>query len=126
MRKTTFTACTILGLTMSVGSVHASSHREAPLIADDPAADNTDVYAWVKPGTHDKLYVVANWIPLEEPAGGPNFNKFSDEVRYEIHIGRGPYHLYPIASYNIHFKTTQIQNVDEADLNLPPGGGKEF
>ena len=130
MRKSTLTACTLLGLTMSVGSVHASSHREAPLIADDPAADNTDVYAWVSPGTHDKLYIVANWIPLEEPAGGPNFHKFSDEVRYEIHIGRGPYHLYPIATYNIHFKTTprfeDIAKVDVADLSLPPGGGKEF
>jgi hypothetical protein len=126
MRKRTLAACTLMGLTMSVGSVHASSHREAPLIADDPAADNTDLYAWVAPGTHDKLYIVANWIPLEEPAGGPNFNKFSDEVRYEIHIGRGPYHLYPIASYNIHFKTSRIQNVDVADLNQPLGGGKEF
>ena len=43
----------------------ASSHREAPLIAEDPAADNTDVYAWVKPGTRDKVYIVANYIPLE-------------------------------------------------------------
>ncbi len=126
MRKSTIAACTVLGLTMSVGPVHASSHREAPLIADDPAADNTDVYAWVAPGTHDKLYVVANWIPLEEPSGGPNFHRFSDEVRYEIHIGRGPYHLYPVASYNIHFKTTPLQNVDVANLGLPPGGGKEF
>ena len=49
----------------------ASSHREAPAIALDPAADNTDVYAWVEPGTHDKLYIVANWIPLEEPAAAP-------------------------------------------------------
>ena len=72
------------------GSAQASSHREAPAISIDPSADNTDVYAWVTPGTHDKLYIVANWIPLEEPAGGPNFYQFDDDVRYEIHIARGP------------------------------------
>ena len=55
----------------------ASSHREAPLIADDPAADNTDVYAFVSPDKPDTVTIIANYIPLEEPAGGPNF----DEVR---------------------------------------------
>jgi hypothetical protein len=125
-RKNIATLASLGLLTLSAGAARASSHREAPLIAEDPAADNTDVYAWVAPGTHDKLYIVANWIPLEEPAGGPNFHKFSDDVRYEIHIGRGPYHLYSVADYNIHFHTEQIQNVDVADLTLPPGGGKEF
>ena len=48
---------------LSASNASASSHREAPLISDDPAADNTDVYAWVAPGTHDKLYVVANYNP---------------------------------------------------------------
>src|SRR5687768_12971172 len=64
---------------------YASSHREAPTIADDPAADNTDTYAWLSTDGRS-LNVVANWIPLEEPAGGPNFHKFSSSVRYEIHI----------------------------------------
>ena len=67
----------------------ASSHREAPAISFDPAADNTDLWAWVKPGTHDTLYVVAAYNPLEEPSGGPNFHSFSDDVLYEIHISRG-------------------------------------
>ena len=48
----------------------ASSHREAPAISNDPAADNTDVWAWVDTRTHDKLVIVASYIPLEEPAGG--------------------------------------------------------
>ena len=65
------------------GPASASSHREAPAISSDPAADNTDLYAWVAPGSHDKLYVLANWIPLEEPAGGPNFHRFSDDVLYD-------------------------------------------
>ncbi|HEX8387149.1 MAG TPA: DUF4331 family protein [Rubricoccaceae bacterium] len=61
----------------------ASSHREAPLIADDPLADNTDVYAF---RTGDNVAVYANFIGLEDPEGGPNFAHFAEDVRYEIHI----------------------------------------
>ena len=57
----------------SVGGVLASSHREAPLIAGDPTADNTDLYAFVSPDKPDTVTIIANYIPLEEPAGGPNF-----------------------------------------------------
>ncbi|MCB9648554.1 MAG: DUF4331 domain-containing protein [Deltaproteobacteria bacterium] len=65
-------ALAALPLCLGLGAVaQASSHREAPLIAEDPSADNTDLYAWVTPGTHDKLYIVANFIPLEEPSAGP-------------------------------------------------------
>jgi hypothetical protein len=64
----------------------ASSHREAPLIANDPTADNTDVYAFVSPDRPDTVTMVANYIPLEEPAGGPNFFNFDDNVLYEIKV----------------------------------------
>jgi len=64
----------------------ASSHREAPVISDDPAADNTDVYAFVSPNRPDSVTMIANYIPLEEPAGGPNFAKFADSVLYAIHV----------------------------------------
>jgi Domain of unknown function (DUF4331) len=64
----------------------ASSHREAPLIADDPTADNTDVYAFVSPDKPDTVTIMANYIPLEEPAGGPNFNQFGEDVVYSINI----------------------------------------
>ncbi|MBK9711198.1 MAG: DUF4331 domain-containing protein [Kouleothrix sp.] len=67
-------------------STVASSHREAPLISKDPSADNTDLYAFVSPDKPDTLTIVANYIPLEEPAGGPNFNLFDDSVLYEIHV----------------------------------------
>src|SRR5262245_33467843 len=70
-------------------SAKASSHREAPLISQDPCADNNDTYAWVTPGTHDKLNLVATYIPLEEPSGGPNFNMLCDDVLYAFHIVRG-------------------------------------
>ena len=65
-------------------SVGASSHREAPLIAEDPTADNTDLYAWRTDG--DTVTIVANYIPLEEPAGGPNFSNFSENVLYQLKI----------------------------------------
>src|SRR5678816_2989398 len=89
----------------------ASSHREAPAISFDPAADNTDLWAWVKPGTHDRLYIVASYNPLEEPAGGPNFHKFSDEVLYEIHISRGD-SLDDLVTYQFRFKTADTAEID--------------
>ena len=66
--------------------LEASSHREAPLIADDPLADNTDVYAFRDPNNAEMVNVIANYIPLELPQGGPNYNTFGENVRYEIHI----------------------------------------
>src|SRR5215831_2578333 len=63
-----------------------SSHREAPEISKDPVADNTDVYAFVSPDNPDTVTLIANYIPLEGPAGGPNFFEFGDDVLYEIHI----------------------------------------
>ena len=103
-----------------------SSHREAPEISKDPVADNTDVYAWVSPGSHDKLFVIANWLPFEEPAGGPNFAKLSDDVLYEIHLTRGDQSLDDVVTYQFRFHTAPIQRVDPANLAAAPGGGKEF
>jgi hypothetical protein len=64
----------------------SSSHREAPLIADDPWADNTDLYAFRDPVNTDKINIIANYIPFELPQGGPNYYTFGTNVRYEIHI----------------------------------------
>ncbi|PYR10511.1 MAG: hypothetical protein DMF99_11720 [Acidobacteria bacterium] len=64
----------------------ASSHREAPLISQDPMADNTDLYAFRSPDRPDTVTIIANYIPLESPAGGPNFPAFDDTVLYEIHV----------------------------------------
>jgi hypothetical protein len=64
----------------------ASSHREAPMIAEDQFADNTDVYAFISPDNPDNLVMVANYVPLLLPMSGPNFYRFSDNVRYEIII----------------------------------------
>ncbi|HRI20370.1 MAG TPA: DUF4331 domain-containing protein, partial [Panacibacter sp.] len=64
----------------------SSSHREAPLIADDPLADNTDVYAFRCPNIPDKICIIANYIPGQLSFGGPNYYHFGENIRYEIHI----------------------------------------
>ncbi len=64
----------------------ASSHREAPLIADDPLADNTDLYAFRSPDNPEMITIIANYIPLQLPHGGPNYYTFGQDIRYEIHI----------------------------------------
>lgn len=63
-----------------------SSHREAPKISKYPTADSTDVYAFVSPDAPDTVTLIANYIPLEHPDGGPNFYEFSDDVLYAIHV----------------------------------------
>jgi Domain of unknown function (DUF4331) len=64
----------------------ASSHREAPLVAADPAIDNTDVYAFRSPDNPDTVTLIGNWIPFEEPNGGPNFYPFAADARYNMHV----------------------------------------
>lgn len=64
----------------------ASSHREAPLIANDPLADNTDLYAFRSPDDPDKITLIACYIPAELPFGGPNYHTFGEGIRYEIHV----------------------------------------
>jgi hypothetical protein len=81
-----------------------SSHREAPQIANDPVADNTDVYAFVSPDAPNTVTIIANYIPLEDPAGGPNFFNFGDNVLYAINIdndGDGEADI----SYRFEFRT---------------------
>src|SRR5690349_4643893 len=63
-----------------------SSHREAPEISKDPVADSTDLYAFVSPDRPTTVTLIANYVPLESPAGGPNFYEFGNDVLYEIHI----------------------------------------
>ena len=70
--------------------LEASSHREAPLIADDPLADNTDVYAFKDPSDPEMINIIANFIPFQLPQGGPNYYHFGENIRYEIHIKNDP------------------------------------
>src|SRR5256714_4736902 len=67
---------------------NASSHREAPLISEDPSADNTDLYAFRSPDKPDTFTIISNWIPGEDPAAGPNYYTFSPSARYNIYLDR--------------------------------------
>ncbi len=95
-----------------------SSHREAPAIAKDPVADSTDLYAFVSPDVANTVTLIANYIPLEGPDGGPNFFEFGDDVLYAIHIdnnGDGR----PDVTYEFRFKT-HIKNPNTFLYNTGP------
>lgn len=107
----------------------ASSHREAPLTAMDPMADNTDVYAFVSPDEPDKVTLISNFIPFQIPDQGPNFYPFDPNVLYEIHIDNNGDAVEDI-TYQWRF-TTEVRNpgtflyntgvvttLDDPDLNV--------
>lgn len=104
----------------------ASSHREAVATRNDDCIDTTDIYAWVKPGTHDKLYLIAGLNGLHEPGQGNMQTALCEDVLYEFHISRGNGLLDDEVTYQIRFRSSGPTAVDEADLDLPPGGGKEL
>jgi len=113
----------------SPGNGTASSHREAPLIAVDPVADNTDLYAFVSPDRPDTVTIISNIGQLQEPAGGPNFNFFGEDVLYETKIdntGDGKEDI----TYQFRFRTEvrdpdtflyatdTISTLDDPDFNV--------
>ncbi|WAZ20674.1 DUF4331 domain-containing protein [Streptomyces cinnabarinus] len=111
------------------GAASASSHREAPLISGTPQYDNTDVYAFVSPDKPDTTTIVANWIPFEEPAGGPNFFTFAEDAQYDIHIdnnGDAQGELLYRFTFKTHTKnektflynTGPVESLDDPDLNV--------
>ncbi|MBA2705145.1 MAG: DUF4331 domain-containing protein [Blastocatellia bacterium] len=102
-------ALTLSGATRNTG---ASSHREAPLIVADPLADNTDTYAFrsTEAGRNGFVTLVANWIPFEEPSGGPHFYKFDDTVLYEIKVDNTGDGIEDV-TYQFRFTTT-VKNPD--------------
>ena len=117
----------VVALAMMPGE--ASSHREAPLLAQDPMADNTDVYAFVSPDAADTVTLIANFIPFQKPDGGPNFYSFDPNVVYEIHIDNNGDAIEDI-TYQWRF-TTEVRNpatflyntgavtsLDDPDLNV--------
>ena len=95
-----------------------SSHREAPEISKDPVADNTDVYAFVSPDNPNMVTLIANYIPLEGPAGGPNFYEFGDDVLYQIHIDNNGDGVADI-TYQFLFQTT-LENPNTFLYNTGP------
>jgi len=88
-----------------VPPAHASSHREALAVLNEPCADNTDTYAWVSNGAHDKLYLIMDYNPLHEPGQGNQGFRSCNGYRYEFHIGKGT-SLADAAVYRVEFKNT--------------------
>jgi hypothetical protein len=95
-----------------------SSHREAPEISKDPVADSTDVYAFVSPDKPSTVTLIANYIPLQGPAGGPNFYEFGEDVLYEIHIDNNGDGRADI-TYQFRFRTT-VRDPDTFLYNVGP------
>jgi hypothetical protein len=118
MKKAAVTAVAVGAVTMTalaaavVGSgpseSAASSHREAPLISEDPSADNTDLYAFRSPDRPASVTIVSNWIPGQDPAAGPNYYTFSPSARYNIYIDRNG-DARPDITYRFRFQRTAGQ-----------------
>src|ERR687884_311222 len=87
----------------SPSASNASSHREAPLISEDPTADNTDLYVFRSPDKPNTVTIVSNWIPGEDPAAGPNYYTFSQSARYDIYVDRNG-DARPDVTWNFQFK----------------------
>src|SRR5919106_6634333 len=121
MRKLLLALAALAACALVVPLALSSSHREAPGIALDPSADNTDTYAWTAQDAPGALTVAADWIPGEVPANGPNFHSFDDRARYYIHIdntGDGR----PDVSYRFSFKT-KVRNKESFLYALPGASG---
>ncbi|HEY0002455.1 MAG TPA: DUF4331 domain-containing protein [Actinoplanes sp.] len=105
-----------------------SSHREAPEISKDPVADSSDLYAFVSPDDPDTVTIIANYVPLQLPASGPNFFEFGDDVLYEVHIDANG-DARPDVTYQFRFRTElrndktflyntgQIESLDSENWN---------
>ena len=109
---------------ISAAPALASSHREALAILNEPCADNTDTYAWVSNGAHDKLYLIMNFNPLHEPGQGNQGLRACNGYRYEFHIGKGA-SLKDEVTYRIEFFSNLP--LEPAPLPTDPlGGGNEL
>jgi hypothetical protein len=113
-----------LALAAAGVAAQASSHREALAVLNEPCADNTDTYAWVKPGTHDKLYLIMNFNPLHEPGQGNQGLRACNGYRYQFHIGIGA-SLADRVVYRVEFKNTLPGDVPPSATD-PLGGSNEL
>lgn len=100
-------------------SLTASSHREAPLIANDPLADNVDVYAFRSPDNPNMITLIATYVPLQLPQGGPNYHNFGQNVRYEIHIDNNA--AVPGDEITYRFTFTQVNEDPTTFFNIRLG-----
>ena len=105
-------------------TAHGSSHREALAILNEPCADNTDTYAWVSNGAHNKLYLIMNFNPLHEPGQGNQGLRACNGYRYEFHLGKGT-SLSDKVVYRVEFTNTLHVEASPSAAD-PLGGGNEL
>lgn len=110
--------CLVFFAALAPPEADASSHREAPLISADPQADNTDTYFFLDPVDGGRVILIGNWIPLEEPAGGPNFSHFGEKIRYEFNVDWDGDAIEDVV-YRIQF-TRHVRNPDTWLQNTGP------
>ena len=108
-------AIAAVAIAAALGS--GSSHREAPLSSLDPTGDDTDLYAFTAKDAPGSLTVVSNWIPFEDPAGGPNFYRFDDRARYYLNVDNTGDGVYDVR-YRFTFRT-RIGNKETFLYALP-------
>src|SRR5688572_541588 len=141
MKKKIYASILLVTMLVSIFpfQVFASSHREAPLIANDPLADNTDLYAFRSPDDPNKITIIACYIPGQLPQGGPNYYQFGENIRYEIHIDnnvatKGDDIIYRFTFDNTNEDPTTFFNIRLGKQNLKTtytlersiNGGKHF
>ncbi|MBU6340917.1 MAG: T9SS type A sorting domain-containing protein [Bacteroidetes bacterium] len=119
--KRLFLLTAFLGLWQAA---QASSHREAPLIADDPLADNVDVYAFRSPDRPNTVTLIATYVPLQLPQGGPNYYAFGENIRYEIHIDNNPAKPGDEIIYRVEFKMVNEDPSTFFNVRLGKRNGK--
>src|SRR3954468_8587380 len=129
LRKLAMTAALVAAAAVPPVAL-GSSHREAPLTAIDPTADNTDVYAFTAKDAPGTLTIASNWIPFEDPAGGPNFYRFDDNARYYLNIdntGEGVPDVRYLFDFNTKVRNPnsflyglggEITSLNDPDLNV--------
>jgi hypothetical protein len=105
-------------------TLQGSSHREALAVLNEPCADNTDTFAWVSDGTHDKLYLIMNFNPLHEPGQGNQGLRACNGYRYEFHIAKGA-SLKDQVVYRVEFKNRLAAEAPPGKTD-PLGGGNEL
>jgi hypothetical protein len=124
VRAILVTATAAAAVTATTERTRASSHREALAILNEPCADNTDTFAWVSNGTHDKLYLVMDFNPLHEPGQGNQGLRACNGYRYEFHIAQGT-SLQDRVVYRVEF-TNRLETEAAPSPTDPLGGGNEL
>ncbi|HLY68776.1 MAG TPA: DUF4331 domain-containing protein, partial [Puia sp.] len=139
MKRKIYASILLVIMLINTFPVWASSHREAPLIANDPLADNTDLYAFRSPDNPDKITIIADYVPMQLPQGGPNYYSFGENIRYEIHIDnnistpgddiiyRFTFHKTnqdPTTFFNIRLGKQNLKTTYELERSM--NGGKSF